>query len=213
MSTSNPVLVAGVGDLSKSIAASLVREGYRVLPVQADMPGTVRAIVEKEPAIGGLVVVGPAPDREQKFLDITDADLEHSLAEFLDLFEALSILVPHLVDDAPVVHVGHRGHLGAWGGTHDNAFSGAVAGLMRSLTLEGASRRLRVNAVAIDFPDDASRIPPAETAQQITDLTTFLVSPASAALSGELLLANRGGSLRFREARERSATPKLGASS
>ncbi len=211
MSASNVILVAGACGLSRSIAAGLVQQGYRVLPVQAEMPGTMRAIVTKEPVIGGLVVVGTIPDRDRKFLEITDADLQKSLIEFLDLFEALSILAPHLADDAPVVHVGHRGHLGAWGGAHDNAFSGAVAGLMRSLTLEGASRRFRVNAVAIDFPDDASRVPPDEVAQQITDLTTFLVSPASTALSGELLLANRGASLRFREARERSAATGTGA--
>ncbi|HOY77630.1 MAG TPA: hypothetical protein PLN33_07475 [Hyphomonadaceae bacterium] len=204
MSVSKAILVAGDGELSQAIASSLEGQGYRVVPISSRLPEAVGAFVQNDPVVGGLVIVSPAPARDKRFLDITDADLDETLAAFLDLFESLSIATPHLADAAPVVYVGHRGHLGAWQGAHENAFAGAVAGLMRSLTLEGASRHLRVNMIATDFADDATRLQPQELVRQVADLAAFLVSPASAALSGELLLANRGASLRFREARERS---------
>lgn len=205
MNASNVILVRGDGEVSQAIVSSLEGQGYRVVVLSSQGPEAVRAFVDKEPVIGGLVVISPAPARDKCFLDITDTDLDEALTAFLDLFETLSIATPHLADTAPVVYVGHRGHLGAWQGAHENAFAGAVAGLMRSLTLEGASRGLRVNMIAADFPDDTTRLQPEELVRQVADLATFLVSPASSALSGELLLANRGASLRFREARERPA--------
>ncbi len=199
-----PVIVAGQGPLALAILEALAASGRANTQINLADPAAV-AQVARSP-LAALVVVAPLPQGRADFLQIDDADLDAALEPFLDLFGALGVLSPAVIYGGAVVYVGHRGHLGTWGGAHEAAFSGAVAGLMRALTLETMGRGLRANVVATDLADDQIRIAPETHLAQVADLTLFLLSPAAGALSGELFLANRGASLRPREARDR--TPK-----
>lgn len=199
-----PIIVAGEGPVALAILQALAASGQVSAQISLADPEAVAQVAQSP--LAGLVVVAPPPQSRADFLQIDDADLEAGLGPFLDLFGALGVLSPAVIDGGAVVYVGHRGHLGTWGGTHEAAFSGAVAGLMRALALETMGRGLRANVVATDLADDQSRIPPEIHLAQVADLTLFLLSPAAGAVSGELFLANRGASLRPREARNR--TPK-----
>jgi NAD(P)-dependent dehydrogenase (short-subunit alcohol dehydrogenase family) len=150
-------------------------------------------------AIDALVVVSPPPLLGAFFLDITDAELDGSLDQFLDLFDALRDQTPLVRDGGSVVLVSDRGHLGGWRGAHEMAFSGAAAGLMRSVALENAPRKVRANVIAAEFPTSKTPSDPAEVAS----LAVFLASPAAAGVNGELIMVNRGQSLAIREARDR----------
>ena len=150
--------------------------------------------------IDALVIVTPPPTLGAAFLDITDAQLAVALDGFLDLFDTLRDCVPLIRDEGAVLVVSDRGHLGGWNGAHEMAFSGAVAGLMRSVALENAPRRIRANLIAVELAGARTPSDPAEVAS----LAAFLLSPAAAAVNGELILANGGRSLQIREARDRS---------
>lgn len=163
----------------------------------------VATSLEGDSALDGLVIVMPPPHLETSFLDVTDAQLEAGLAEFLDLFAALGRALPRLRDGGSLVVISHRGHLGAWNGAHEMAFAGAVAGLMRSVSLENATRDIRANVIAIELPDASETSDPIEVAS----LAAFLLSPAAGGVNGELILANRGRSLQIREARDRRPSP------
>lgn len=204
MSIPHPILIAGSGEIAGALAEALAHRGVASRAVDTTVSAVFARALEEQPKLGGLVVIASQPDRAREFLSIDDQHIDAALDNFLDLFECLGLAIPALVDDAPVVYVGNRGHLGAWGGAHECAFAGAVAGLMRSLALEGMSRGVRANVIAADFADDTTRLPPEAVAKQIADLAAFLLSPAAASLNGDLLFANRGASLRFREARPQS---------
>jgi NAD(P)-dependent dehydrogenase (short-subunit alcohol dehydrogenase family) len=150
-------------------------------------------------SIDALILVLPPPLLGVSFLDITDAQLDASLDRFLDLFDALRETAPLISEGGAVVLVSDRGHLGGWHGAHEMAFSGAAAGLMRSVALENAPRHIRANVIAAELPNSKTPSDPAEVAS----LAAFLASPASAGVNGELILVNRGQSLAIREARDR----------
>jgi hypothetical protein len=64
------------------------------------------------------------------------------------------------------------GHLVGWYGVHEMAFSGAVAGLPRSVALETVSRRIRANLIAVELPDAKTHSNPT-----VAGLAAFLLSP------------------------------------
>ncbi len=200
---SAPILVTGACDLALAVAERLHALGHTVLRAPAARPDAIAEALTQQ--LGALVVVAPPPARSPDFLAVDDDQLEAGLTAFVDLFELLGAVLPQLPDGASCVLVGHRGHLGAWGAAHEAAFAGAAAGLMRSVALETMGRGLRANVVATDFPDDRTNLTRAAALDEVAALTGFLLSPAAAALNGELLLANRGASLRIREAKNRAA--------
>jgi NAD(P)-dependent dehydrogenase (short-subunit alcohol dehydrogenase family) len=191
MSARTTVLLWGRDNpFAQEITVALEAAGSMVL---ASVSGPVE--------IDALVLVTSPPALGTPFLDITDAQLSASLDQFLDLFESLRDDVPRLRDDGAVLVVSDRGHLGGWHGAHEMAFSGAVAGLLRSVALENASRRIRANLIAVELPDAKTPSDPSAVAS----LAAFLVSPAAVGVNGELILANGGRSLQIREARDRRA--------
>jgi len=192
------VLVLGDGPLAVTISGRLRREGLPVVVIGSLDETAVAQAIEGAVTLGALVIVAPEPQIGIRLLDVTDSHLESSLAQFLDLFGALRLAIPHLIDGGTVLAITTRGYLGAWGGAHEMAFSGAVAGLLRSVALENMDRNVRANLIAVELP----RAGVASGSDEIAELANYLLSAKAAAVNGELILANGGRSLKIREARD-----------
>jgi NAD(P)-dependent dehydrogenase (short-subunit alcohol dehydrogenase family) len=197
MSVSNPsTLVIGLGPIADAIVSRLgddVQGGV----VTLERPDAA-VIAALDQGLDAVVLITPPAPPPSLFLDIDDARLDAQLADFTDLFEALGAVLARLNPKGAIVLVGDRGYLGAWGAADARAFSGAYVALMRCVTLEGVGAGHRANCVALDLPQDSA---PAEIAR----LAAYLLSPESQAINGEIILANRGRSLRVREAKDRRA--------
>lgn len=211
MTTSKPsILVIGHGRVAEAIANRVNAEPGCVITLAHPDASAITAL---ECGVDAAVIVPPPAPSLSLFLDIDDARLDAQLAHFTDLFEALGALLGRLNPKGAIVLVGDRGYLGAWGAADACAFSGAYVALMRCVTLEGFGAGHRANCIALDLAQDGSGANPDE----IADLAVHLASPASQAINGEIILANRGRSLRVREAKDRradfaKATPSTGMS-
>jgi 3-oxoacyl-[acyl-carrier protein] reductase len=130
--------------------------------------------------------------------DAFDAMLEDSLLEVLDLVQHW---VPRLADGAAIVVVTSRAYLGAWGAAPEAAASAALAGLCRALALEFAPSGIRVNLAAADFADAYAW--DAVGRVRVADAVAWLASDRSGAVTGQVVLLDRGGGLQMKEARFR----------
>lgn len=209
MASNSPILVVGRGPVADAIAERLDRDtqgGVVTLP----RPDAA-AVTALGYGLAAAVIVTPPGPPPCPFLDIDDARLDAQLADFLEAFECLGALLRLLDPNGAIVLVGDRGYLGAWGAADARAFSGAYVALMRCVTLEGFGAGHRANCIALDLTEDGASTPPGE----IANLAAYLVAPESQAINGEIILANRGRSLRIREAKDRradvsAATPSKG---
>jgi len=187
-------LLTGGGRFAAAIRRRLSRDGYRI--VADGEAGDVDAIV--------IDVTGP--NSGASFLAVTDEVFTDRLEDFLDLFDVLRAGLSRLREGGAVVVLTTRGYLGAWGGVEEMAFSGAVVGVMRSISLEATPRGLRANVVAADFaPGDFGadgRLPPDQD-DRVAGAVAFLLGDDALAISGEVLLVNSGRGLQRREARDR----------
>ena len=194
--TRSTSLIVGNGPVADAVAQRLKAEtdGAVVLletPDAAALPDRIAA----------FVIVASPTEEPALFLDIDDARLDTQLARFADLFECLGVVLGRLDDNGAVLLIGDRGYLGAWGASDASAFSGAYAALMRCVALEGFGRGHRANTIALDLAGDGSDV----DADEVARLAAYLVSAESETINGEIVLANRGRSLRMREARDRHA--------
>lgn len=207
MTTSKPsILVIGHGRVAEAIANRVNAEPGCVITLAHPDASAITAL---ESGVDAAVIVPPPAPSPSLFLDIDDARLDAQLSHFTDLFEALGALLGRLNPKGAIVLVGDRGYLGAWGAADACAFSGAYVALMRCVTLEGFGAGHRANCIALDLAQDGAGVDPDE----IADLAVHLASPASQAINGEIILANRGRSLRVREAKDRRADFAASASS
>jgi 3-oxoacyl-[acyl-carrier protein] reductase len=119
----------------------------------------------------------------------------------LAVFDRVQSWVPRLAEGAAIVVVSSRAYLGAWGAAPEAAAGAALAGFCRTLALELAPRRIRVNLAACDFPhayadDPAGRV-------RVGEAVAWLAGPRSAATNGQAVLLDEGRGLEMREARAR----------
>ncbi|MCA0357367.1 MAG: SDR family NAD(P)-dependent oxidoreductase [Proteobacteria bacterium] len=199
MTTSNPtIVVIGQGPVAEAIPSRFSAGARGVITLPHPDAGAIKAL---ENGLDAAVIVAPPAPSPSLLLDIDDARLDAQLSHFTDLFEALGALLGRLNPKGAIVLVGDRGYLGAWGAADACAFSGAYVALMRCVTLEGFGAGHRANCIALDLAQDGAGVDPDE----IADLAVHLASPAGQAINGEIILANRGRSLRVREAKDRRA--------
>lgn len=197
--STSSILILGQGLVADAVVGRLKAEteGQVVL---LETPNAA-AIAALSDGIAALVVIAPPTEAPALFLDIDDTRLDAQLTRFADLFECLGVVLGRLDDNGAVLLIGDRGYLGAWGATDAGAFSGAYAALMRCVVLEGFGRGHRANTLALDLAADGADV----DADEIARLAAYLVSAESEAINGEIVLANRGRSLRMREAKDRHA--------
>ncbi len=203
--TPSTSLILGQGPVADAVAHRLKAETEGAVVLLEAPDATAMAALSDE--IGALIIVAPPAEPPALFLDIDDARLDAQLTRFADLFECLGVALGRLDDNGAVLLIGDRGYLGAWGASDASAFSGACAALMRCVVLEGFSRGHRANTLALDLATDGAGVDAAEIAR----LAAYLVSTESEAINGEIVLANRGRSLRMREAKDRHAALTKGS--
>jgi NAD(P)-dependent dehydrogenase (short-subunit alcohol dehydrogenase family) len=197
------LLIGARESFAAAVAQRLRGAGTPLVEVAGMSEAEVAGALADIPLLQYLVIVAPPPVLGTSVLEVDDGQLERSLSQFLDLFDALHLSLPRLADGGGVLAVIARGHLGAWGGAHEMSFCGASVGLMRSVALENMARGVRANAIAVELPGAGAPSDPDEVA----DLALYLLSPGAAAVNGELILANAGRSLQMREARDRRPSP------
>jgi len=197
--TRSTSLILGHGPVADALASRLKAETEGAVVLLETPDGA--AVATLSDGIATLIIIAPPAEPPALFLDIDDTRLNAQLARFVDLFECLGVALGRLDDNGAVLLIGDRGYLGAWGASDASAFSGAYAALMRCVALEGFGRGHRANTLALDLATDGAGVDTDEVAR----LAAYLVSAQSEAINGEIVLANRGRSLRMREAKDRHA--------
>jgi 3-oxoacyl-[acyl-carrier protein] reductase len=153
-------------------------------------------------APAALVLNRAAPLTPTAFERVTDEAFGAALEDgLLAVFDQAQAWVPRLADGAAIVVVTSRAYLGAWGAAPEAAASAALAGFCRTLALELAPRRIRVNLAACDFPKAYADDPAGRA--RVADAVAWLAGPRSAATNGQAVLLDEGRGLEMREARAR----------
>lgn len=171
----------------------------------------VRALVQSLPPISALVNNAGIFD-ERKFFDVTNADFrrvyEVNLIAVATLTQEVAKTMP---EGGRVVNIASRAYLGAKNHPHYVASKAAVVGYTRASAMELASRGILVNAIApglIDTPI-LRALSPERLAQQlalqptgkagrpedIAQAVSFLVSPKTDFITGQVLFVDGGKSL------------------
>ncbi len=193
--------------------------GGRALLLQADVSRAedVRRMVEAaERELGPVDVLvnnaGVFP--RSPFLEITEDEYDHVLGVNLKgTFLCAQAVARRLValgrEGAIVCISSQAAYRGSVRGAHYTASKGGVVGLVRTLALELAPWRIRVNAIAPGLTDTAQprdgmseaeiaasarRLPFGEIIEpeEIADAAVFLASPAARQITGQVLHVNGG---------------------
>jgi len=207
------VLVDRDGPLAEREAARLRGEGLdvecRVLDLTDE--AAVRALVRSLPPLSALVNNAGIFD-ERKFFEVTNDDFRR--AYDVNLI-AVAMLTQEVAKTMPeggrIVNIASRAYLGAKNHPHYVASKAAVVGYTRASAMELAPRGILVNAIApglIDTPI-LRALTPERLAQQlalqptgkagrpedIAQAVSFLVSPHTDFITGQVLFVDGGKSL------------------
>jgi NAD(P)-dependent dehydrogenase (short-subunit alcohol dehydrogenase family) len=210
-------------------AASELRGRGEALALVADVTSSAcveRAVAECTTAFGGLdVLVANAGISFARAIDeYTDEEWRQTLATNLDgAFYAIRAAVPHLKrhGGSIVLVSSMTGLVGQSHGAAYDASKGALIAMTRSLALELAAARIRVNCVCpagVDTPlmrAWAATLPDPEavlrqqaemhltkrmaTAGEIASVILFLASPAASFMTGTVLPVDGGATLGYRK--------------
>jgi 3-oxoacyl-[acyl-carrier protein] reductase len=171
----------------------------------------VRALVQSLPPIAALVNNAGIFD-ERKFLDVTTADFRRAYEVNLIAVATLTQEAARTMNDgARIVNIASRAYLGAKNHPHYVASKAAVVGYTRASAMELAPRGILVNAIApglIDTPILRALTPERLAAQlalqptgqagrpeDIAQAVSFLVSPQTGFITGQVLFVDGGKSL------------------
>lgn len=171
----------------------------------------VRGLVRSLPPISALVNNAGIFD-ERKFLEVTNADFrrayEVNVVAVATLTQEVAKTMP---EGGRIVNIASRAYLGAKNHPHYVASKAAVVGYTRASAMELAPRGILVNAIApglIDTPI-LRALTPERLAQQlalqptgkagrpedIAQAVSFLVSPLTGFITGQVLFVDGGKSL------------------
>jgi 3-oxoacyl-[acyl-carrier protein] reductase len=171
----------------------------------------VRAVVRALPPISALVNNAGIFD-ERKFLDVTNADFRRAYEVNLIAVATLTQeTVKKMPDGGRIVNITSRAYLGAKNHPHYVASKAAVVGYTRASAMELAGRNILVNAVApglIDTPLLRALTPErlaqllaqqptgkAGRPEDIAQAVSFLASPLTCFITGQVLFLDGGKSL------------------
>ncbi len=194
------LLVGRQEALADAVIERLQRDGFDVLALNSDDEPALNASLVSAPPFDALVVLTPAGRSPLGFDQIGDAAFEAALDE--QLFAVVrtgQAVLPHLSPGARIVHVGSRGHLGAWGGVHRMAASAGLAAMTRSMALELQPEGLCVNLVASEFTHDRQDTPANRAA--VAHAVSLLAAPG-AGITGQCVVVDGLAGLRMSESRQ-----------
>ncbi|MDB5896272.1 MAG: short-chain dehydrogenase/reductase [Rhodoferax sp.] len=207
------VMVDRDGPLAEKETARLVALGFDVQCRVLDLTdeAAVRELVRSLPPISALVNNAGIFD-ERKFMEVTNADFRRAYEVNLI---AVATLTQEAVRTMPeggrIVNIASRAYLGAKNHPHYVASKAAVVGYTRASAMELAPRGILVNAIApglIDTPI-LRALTPERLAQQlalqptgkaglpedIAQAVSFLASPRTSFITGQVLFVDGGKSL------------------
>lgn len=171
----------------------------------------VRTLVRELPPISALVNNAGIFD-ERKFLEVSNADFRRAYEINLIAVATLTQeTVKKMTDGGRIVNIASRAYLGAKNHPHYVASKAALVGYTRASAMELAARGILVNAIApglIDTPILRALTPDRLAAQlalqptgqagrpeDIAQAVSFLVSPQTGFITGQVLFVDGGKSL------------------
>ncbi len=144
-------------EAARALEAELLSQGRPALAVQADVAdrqAVTAAIRRVEDAFGpvALLVNNAGIAKQHQFQDITDAVWRRFFAVHLDgAFHTIQAVLPHMLHEKAGCIINISSIWGQRGASCEVAYSAtkaAIIGLTRSLAMELAPSRIRVNCVA-----------------------------------------------------------------
>ena len=193
------VIVGEPEPVAEAVLARLRDDGYEVLTAADSDEAALRAILAQADSLDALVTITPTKRSHIEFDAIGDEAFETALQDQLvAVVRTAQTVLPHLRTGGRIVHVGSRGHQGAWGGAHHMAASAALAAMTRSMALELEPEGLYVNLVAGEFSHDRKDTP--QNRQAVAHAVSMLAAP-DAGITGQCMVIDGLVSLRLSEAR------------
>jgi NAD(P)-dependent dehydrogenase (short-subunit alcohol dehydrogenase family) len=211
------VVTGAARGIGQAVADRLERDGYDVLRVDladgfiADVTSADdRARIVAEAGRVDVLVNNAGITRDARIVKMTEEQflsvIRVNLGAAYELTRALA-----LNDGASVVSLASRAYLGNFGQFNYSASKGGLVGMTRALALELAPRRIRVNAIAPSLTaSEMTRAMPEEVLykiiptiplgrqaepEEIAETIAALASPATAYVTGQVLVACGGRSL------------------
>jgi 3-oxoacyl-[acyl-carrier protein] reductase len=207
------VMVDRVEELATREAKRLQDLGLDVQARVVDLTdeAAVRAMVQALPPVTALVNNAGVFD-ERKFMDVSSDDFRRAYE--INLIAAATLtqeVTRRMADGGRIVNIASRAYLGARNHPHYVASKAAIVGYTRASAMELAPRGILVNAIApglIDTPILRALTPERLAAQlalqptgkagrpeDIAQAVSFLVSPQTGFVTGQVLFVDGGKSL------------------
>lgn len=193
------LLVGAQEALAEAILPRLQRDGFDVQAIPSSDELALQAALATTPSLDALVTLTPTTRSNLLFDDIDDAGFSAALdAQLLVVVRTAQAVLPHLRKGAQIVHVGSRGHQGAWGGAHQMAASAGLVAMTRSMALELQSEGLCVNLVASEFTAERQDTP--RNREAVAHAVSMLAAPNNG-ITGQCVVVDGLTSMRLSEAR------------
>lgn len=199
------LLVGRQQPLAEVILQRLQRDGHDVVAIDSGDEAALAAVLAAAPPLDALVTLTPTARSNLPFDAIDDAAFGAALeSQLLVVIRTAQAALAHLKKGAQLVHVGSRGHQGAWGGVHQMAASAGLVAMTRSMALELQAEGLCVNLVACEFDNERQDTPHNRAA---VAHAVSMFAAAHNGSTGQCLVVDGLASLRMSEARRPYGQP------
>jgi 3-oxoacyl-[acyl-carrier protein] reductase len=213
------VVTGAARGIGKAVADRLDGDGYDVLRVDL-AEGFIADVTSAEDRARIVASAGPVDvlvnnagiTRDARIVKMTEEQFLAVIRVNLGAaYELTRAAIPRFADGASVVSLASRAYLGNFGQFNYSASKGGLVGMTRALALELAPRGIRVNAIAPSLTaSEMTRAMPEKVLdkmiasiplgrmaepEEIAETIAALASPATAYVTGQVLVACGGRSL------------------